>query len=264
MDRLAALFADPPELVNALSQFRSCGESERYEVYDRWALNLYDFSGELLVYNKQGKVHKVRIASACAAILPPCSRAFRIVQPGHHWVALFRLPVRPELLPSRPVFINCAGYFCEFERQFDEAIARQEREKRHAEALFWSMLWTVHAVGPRGEESSHRHPGLQTATVFIRDRLSDCPNLAAVAAAAGISHNHLNRLCRERYGCSIGGYLLSRRMELARHLLCDSRVAVKEVAARVGLPDLQQFNKTVRRYFGVSPTTLRTQSRSGH
>ena len=264
MDQLAALLANPPELAQALSQFRPCGVSERYEVHDRWALNLYDFSGELLVYNKQGKVRSTRIAPACAALLPPCRRAFRITQPGHHWVALFKLPARPAFLPRHPVFIPCAGYFREFEQQFDEAIARQEQEPRHAEALFWSLLWTLRALGPRGGESGRRHPGLQAATVFIRDHLCDCPELTAVAEAAGISHNHLNRLCREHYGCSIGGYLLSRRMELARHLLCDSTVTVKEVAARVGLADLQQFNKTVRRYFGASPTALRTQSRPGH
>lgn len=257
MKSLEALLDNPAVLANALSMFRDAGESEQYFVTDRWALNLYDFSGELVVHTKQGKEHRLCIHPGCAAILPPVNRSFRIARPGHHWIALFHLPATPELLPAKPLLINCAPQFRELERQFEEAITRQHRQKRHAEALLWQMLWAVCDATREKSEATQRHPGLQAATVYLRDHLADSPALAAVADAAGISHNHLNRLCREYYGCTIGEYLHSRRMELARHLLCDTTMPIKQIAQRTGLPDLQQFNKTIRRHFGCSPTMLR-------
>jgi AraC-like DNA-binding protein len=52
-------------------------------------------------------------------------------------------------------------------------------------------------------------------------------------------------------------YVRRRRVERARHLLLHSGLSIKQVACEVGLPDLQLFNKTIRRAYGVAPRSLR-------
>ena len=51
-------------------------------------------------------------------------------------------------------------------------------------------------------------------------------------------------------------------MARAGHYLRDTAFPIKEVAHRVGMPDLQAFNKAVHRAFGTSPTGLRQQALS--
>ena len=46
-------------------------------------------------------------------------------------------------------------------------------------------------------------------------------------------------------------------MQRGRHLLQPSTLSVATIAAAVGIPDLQAFNKTCRRELGASPRTLR-------
>jgi transcriptional regulator GlxA family with amidase domain len=74
-----------------------------------------------------------------------------------------------------------------------------------------------------------------------------------------VSHNHLTRLFRAETGSTVVGYVQARRMARARHLLTSSTLPIPAVAASVGIPDLQAFNKTCRRERGASPRAIRSQ-----
>ena len=51
--------------------------------------------------------------------------------------------------------------------------------------------------------------------------------------------------------------LIARRVEHARYLLESTDLPIWRVAERVGIPDPQHFNKTVRRLTGTSPSAIR-------
>jgi AraC-like DNA-binding protein len=55
-------------------------------------------------------------------------------------------------------------------------------------------------------------------------------------------------------------YILKRRTELARHLLCEAKMPPRAVAAMIGAKDLQTFNKLLRRGSGFSPRGIREKS----
>ena len=97
---------------------------------------------------------------------------------------------------------------------------------------------------------------------MIERRLGDSLNVADLAEELGISHNHLTRLFRSKYGMTIAGYIRKRRVERARHLLAFSTIPVKSVAVEVGIPDLHLFNKTIRAVLGRSPRAVRERARS--
>lgn len=52
-------------------------------------------------------------------------------------------------------------------------------------------------------------------------------------------------------------YIRRRRLERAHHLLRASTLSIPAVAAAVGIPDLQAFNKACRRELGAPPRVLR-------
>lgn len=84
--------------------------------------------------------------------------------------------------------------------------------------------------------------------------------MPAVAQAAGVSHNHLTRLFKAATGDTVVGYIRRRRLDRARHLLRASTLSIPAVAASVGIPDLQAFNKACRRELGASPRALRGET----
>ncbi|HEX8864634.1 MAG TPA: helix-turn-helix transcriptional regulator, partial [Lentzea sp.] len=121
-----------------------------------------------------------------------------------------------------------------------------------AAAQLWTVLWQLTDAPPPGATDP-----VAVAAAHIETHLAMPLSVADIAKVAGVSHNHLTRLFRARTGTTVVAYLRRRRMERARHLLTASTLSVTAIAAAVGIPDLQAFNKVCRRELGVSPRTLR-------
>ena len=73
----------------------------------------------------------------------------------------------------------------------------------------------------------------------------------------------LTRIFRDQYGQTPTEYIRTLRMQQACGLLINTNRPIKEVAVRVGIPDLQRFNKLIRDTFGCSPRVLRTERPMG-
>ncbi|NUT48649.1 MAG: helix-turn-helix transcriptional regulator, partial [Saccharothrix sp.] len=95
------------------------------------------------------------------------------------------------------------------------------------------------------------------AIAHVEENLADPPAVPEIAAAAGVSQNHLLRLFRAETGGTVVAYVRRRRLERARHLLRESTLPIPAVAAAVGFTDLQAFNKACRRELGASPRAVR-------
>jgi transcriptional regulator GlxA family with amidase domain len=92
---------------------------------------------------------------------------------------------------------------------------------------------------------------------LVEARLTEPLTVPEIARTVGVSHNHLTRLFRAATGETVVGNIRARRMERARHFLRATTLSITAVAASVGIPDLQAFNKTCRRELGASPRGIR-------
>src|SRR5262245_15970024 len=78
-----------------------------------------------------------------------------------------------------------------------------------------------------------------------------------MAATAHVSPRHFSRSFRRIFGETPHQYLLSRRLERARHLLRTTDDSVAEICLAVGFTSVGSFTTTFTRHVGVSPTTYR-------
>jgi AraC-like DNA-binding protein len=78
-----------------------------------------------------------------------------------------------------------------------------------------------------------------------------------LADAAGASRSGLQRMFREFRTESIHEFLQRTRLDLARQLLCDERLAVKEVSARLNFSSEFYFSRFFRKHSGMSPRQFR-------
>jgi AraC-like DNA-binding protein len=84
-------------------------------------------------------------------------------------------------------------------------------------------------------------------------------DLEALARAAHVSPRHFSRSFRRTFGETPYQYLLTRRLERARHLLRTTDLRVAEVCLAVGFTSVGSFTSTFRRRVGVSPTAYRRE-----
>ena len=123
-----------------------------------------------------------------------------------------------------------------------------------------------HIVAP--DRVVHRRDGilprgrLRAVFEYIEEHLDASPTLAEIAVVAGLNPYHFARQFKAATGLPPHQYVITRRVERAKHLLragTDSSLA--EVATRAGFYDQSQFSHHFKRLVGVTPSQFRTPSR---
>jgi AraC-like DNA-binding protein len=103
-------------------------------------------------------------------------------------------------------------------------------------------------------------PRLRAAFDVVRRDLAHPWTLSELATRAGLSDEHLRRLCTAEHGHSPMARVTQLRMQHAASLLHSGRYTVAEVAHRVGYENPFAFSTAFRRTQGISPSTLRHSS----
>jgi AraC family transcriptional regulator len=116
------------------------------------------------------------------------------------------------------------------------------------------VLWRVAQLSA---PASRTHPAVAAAMAYVESHLAGPLTVPRIAAAAGVSHNHLTRLFRDHADTTVVAYIRGRRLARAHHLLRESTLPIAAVAAAVGIGDLQAFNKACRHGLGASPRAIR-------
>jgi AraC-like DNA-binding protein len=87
--------------------------------------------------------------------------------------------------------------------------------------------------------------------------------LEQLAAVAGLSKYHFQRLFRATYGRSPATYLTERRIERAQDLLRATNLTVTEVCHAVGFSSLGSFSSRFRELVGESPSEFQRRYADG-
>jgi AraC-like DNA-binding protein len=99
---------------------------------------------------------------------------------------------------------------------------------------------------------------LQRAREMIDDCQGRPPSLQALADASALSLFHFLRLFTATYGETPMAYADRRRAQRATELLREGRLAISQVAERMGFESPSAFARMVRRHVGVTPRALRS------
>lgn len=103
---------------------------------------------------------------------------------------------------------------------------------------------------------SSRNPVL-VATVTLMNRNIEHPlSMEELAAAAGYSRRHLERLFRDAVGKSPGDFYRGLRLDRGRSLLSTTDLTLVEVSLACGFSTGSHFSKSFRSRFGTAPTKL--------
>ena len=238
---------------------------EKYMLPGLWSVHLYTYEAESIING-----HRLPIRPGYAEVAPPGAVVeYRLRGPSTHWYAHFSVPASTHSIPIRAMQ-DTGDQFERLSLGFEEALASRRTNPRRSDARLWDILWDLALMGNKRESprftefvgfGTDHESVVLTAMTMIEVRMSEPLTVGALARELNISHNHLTRCFKAGIGDTVVGYILKRRIEHARLLLEHSAKPIKAVAEEVGIPDLQQFNKTVRRLLGASPSAVRAASK---
>jgi AraC-like DNA-binding protein len=218
-----------------------------------WVLNLAsDGAGALEL---DGREHP--FAHGWAVVAPPDrDHCYRFKGPTRKTYAHFRVPSGGSAAPV-PVTQDLGQRFEWFRSTILEIGRLVAAEPERATAMLWHVLWSL-TSGPAGGAAPVHHPVIRALLAHLAEHLAEPLDPGLVATRLDCSPTHLNRLCRAAFGVPLMAYVRRCRVERAAYLLRHTTRPVAAIAAEVGYPDLQHFNKLMRAAHGRSPREVRT------
>lgn len=229
---------------------------ERYLMDRQWSLHVYRWSGSL---EMDGRVFPVRPGHA--SVEPPNTPLvwrYDMEECPHHYVH-FALPeaARSELVEI-PVMQDLGASFAEVSEEMERLVGLFASHRARAEIRLWDLLLRLSRPAPTTATTPGDLPfAVQTAIAIVENELRDRLDVSMLCRRIAISPNHLTRLFQRCFGTGVAEWIRQRRVDKARHLLEQSNLPIKAIAAEVGVPDLQRFNKLVRKLTGQAPSALR-------
>ena len=103
----------------------------------------------------------------------------------------------------------------------------------------------------------------QRAAEVLRSRLDGGVRLSTLAQECGMSVSHFTRSFRATFGVSAHGWLVQRRVELAKDLMRTTVSPLVDIALQCGFSDQAAFNRTFNQVVGVSPGRWRREHATG-
>jgi len=234
------------------------------------ALHLHDYEGQMMLAGR-----RIELQPGSFTLTPSgIPSSYHLPRTGTHWCIHFlpeplkrgscepivRLPIVTQSGRHRD---DAAGRFANVSRLLtlstqspgDECLSEAVSVALQELLLWVGLLDRVH---PPAAEASLGH-ALDKLVAYVDRNLHRKLSAAAIADLVGLSQNYLARVFRQRAGQTIPGYVIARRVALARLLLRTTDLSVKQIGLRVGYPDPQHFNKLFRSVTGVSPTDFRAR-----
>jgi AraC-like DNA-binding protein len=146
--------------------------------------------------------------------------------------------------------------------QLTNELSRTEpdaRQRLHALCASLTVLFARLVRGERvasGDSAPSDYLVSQTK-VLLRTCLAEPVRLAELAAAVGVSEEHLARRFKQTTGTTVFGYLRRLRIERAKHYLATSEQNLSQIAVRVGFSSPTLFGRSFRDETGLTPSAYR-------
>ena len=92
---------------------------------------------------------------------------------------------------------------------------------------------------------------------YLDEHFTEKIDLSTLCSEVVFSKSHVCNQFKKYIGCTIQDYILKKRIELAKRMLCDSTIRINQIAEKVGYSDIFQFSKKFKKVMNSSPSKYR-------
>lgn len=135
----------------------------------------------------------------------------------------------------------------------ESAIDGSERGR----AIVWNLLWKL----AQPISVIRERDAIYEVEDLIRENLDTKLVVSELATKVDVSQRTLLSWFQAEHGMSVTSYIRQTRAREACRLLVETQLSVKAIANRIGVQDLQQFNKLVHSHVGLAPRTYRARTK---
>ncbi len=153
-------------------------------------------------------------------------------------------------------------------------------EKAYIERLLTLILWEYKEQQTGGDEivreyfkilfaivarrlsEQHLAPMAMDLKSYIEMRCFDHIGIEEIAQVFGYNPKYLSKKFKKEYGVSIKSYVNTLRVKAAVQMLENTDFSIERIATCVGYADAKQIYQVFKKYFGMTPKTLRERTQT--
>jgi len=105
--------------------------------------------------------------------------------------------------------------------------------------------------------NSNNNQHVANAISFIANNYQKDISVVNISNYVGVSSIYLNRIFKIHTGKTIGEYLNSHRISIAKAMLSDHSLSISEISHRVGYNDMRSFTNNFKKIEGIAPSDYR-------
>ena len=98
---------------------------------------------------------------------------------------------------------------------------------------------------------------IKQAKDYIHAYLTEKLSLQAIADTIGVSKYHFCRIFKQSTGLTPWQYVIQQRIELAKQLLRNPQLSIRQIGDRLGYSNPTQFTNFFRQHTGITPSDYR-------
>jgi len=159
----------------------------------------------------------------------------------------------PYVMLDEALYNRIIGLYVEIQLEITHA-----RDRHLLRAMLYETLMLLQKASPVGERKQESN---ETRVARFRELVNEHfmteTSVEFYADILCVTPNYLNRIVRQTLGQSTKGYIQSRRMEEARHLLRYTSLTVAEIADRLSFDTPTYFVRAFVRATGQTPLQFR-------
>jgi len=137
--------------------------------------------------------------------------------------------------------------------QMADAVDKPAKEWLVSGLLYQLFAILADAQGQRCAEQSY----LSKAVSYIESNYNRNLQVTDIAEMLGLNRSYFCRVFKRQMGMSPQDYIVSYRLEQAEKLLTTTKLSQKEIALRVGYPDVYALSRMFKRRYGIAPGKFR-------
>jgi|SaaInlStandDraft_1057018.scaffolds.fasta_scaffold07299_5 AraC-like DNA-binding protein len=236
-----------PEVIHLGAGLLTDRPDNEWSFEDRWSFHTYTYRSKLILNGIPFDI----FPGSCSLIPPRVHMKYHFLGEGkgRHRFCIFRSKSRAG--EAVPAVQKLGKRFLEIDGDMERAVIEQHQSPLRAASTLLQVFWKL----TDHQRTSFSKNRLGKACQMIEEGLSGPISVPQLARDCGCSHNTLTRDFQKAHGCGVIQFINQRRCERARlHLEEGSRPI--DVAALVGIGDLQRFNKLMRQTLGLTPRQI--------
>ena len=109
------------------------------------------------------------------------------------------------------------------------------------------------------QDAGPNHQMIGRIKLYIDQHLDEELSEKDLAEQLYVTPSHFSRLFKQEEGIGCREYIIGRRLERAKNLLCSSDLRVGSIAAAIGYKDVNYFSASFKKYTGQAPGEYRKQ-----